>query len=44
MFQEVSKKNERITMLEREKASLIRELLQMRSGHSNRNGQEEAVF
>lgn len=43
-FQEVSKKNERITMLEREKASLIREVLQMRSGHANRNGQEEAVF
>lgn len=41
-FQEVGKKSERITILEREKASLIRELLQTRN--QNRNSQEEAVF
>ncbi|XP_019870520.1 suppressor APC domain-containing protein 2 [Aethina tumida] len=39
LTEEVSKKSERISALEREKASLI-QVLQMR----NRNGQEEAVF
>ncbi|KAF5294121.1 hypothetical protein FQA39_LY13492 [Lamprigera yunnana] len=42
LTEEVGKKSERITVLEREKASLIRELLQMRG--PNRNNQEEAVF
>lgn len=42
LTEEVGKKSERITMLEREKASLIRELLQNRA--TNRPGQEEAVF
>ncbi|CAH0547903.1 unnamed protein product [Brassicogethes aeneus] len=41
LTEEVSKKSERISALEHEKASLI-QVLQMRS--SNRNGQEEAVF
>ncbi|KAB0796997.1 hypothetical protein PPYR_11058 [Photinus pyralis] len=41
LTEEVGKKSERITVLEREKTSLIRELLQMRG---NRNNQEEAVF
>lgn len=44
----MSKKSERITLLEREKAALIRELLQMRAQpRSNTNTQiqqEEAVF
>ncbi|GJQ87967.1 hypothetical protein Trydic_g12897 [Trypoxylus dichotomus] len=41
LTEEVSKKSERIAVLEREKTSLIRELIQMK----NRNtGQEEAVF
>ncbi|KAI4470679.1 hypothetical protein MML48_1g16488 [Holotrichia oblita] len=41
LTEEVSKKSERIAVLEREKANLIRELIQMK----NRNtGQEEAVF
>ncbi|XP_018569784.1 suppressor APC domain-containing protein 2 [Anoplophora glabripennis] len=44
LTEEVSKKSERISALEREKASLI-QVLQMRSAPSNgRNGQEEAVF
>jgi len=38
LLQEVSKKSERITALEREKASLIRELFQTRS--QNRRGSE----
>lgn len=42
LTEEVGKKSERITILEREKASLIRELLQTRN--QNRNSQEEAVF
>ncbi|XP_017773425.1 PREDICTED: suppressor APC domain-containing protein 2 [Nicrophorus vespilloides] len=42
LTEEVSKKSERISILEREKASLIRELLQTRV--PNRNSQEEAVF
>ncbi|XP_044733056.1 suppressor APC domain-containing protein 2 isoform X2 [Chrysoperla carnea] len=48
LTEEVSKKSERITLLEREKAALIRELLQMRAQpRSNTNTQiqqEEAVF
>ncbi|KAJ8978527.1 hypothetical protein NQ317_000899 [Molorchus minor] len=44
IFQEVSKKSERISALEQEKASLI-QVLQTRSAPPNRsNGQEEAVF
>ncbi|EFA12609.1 Suppressor APC domain-containing protein 2-like Protein [Tribolium castaneum] len=42
LTEEVSKKSERISLLEREKANLI-QMLQMRSA-PNRNGQEEAVF
>ncbi|XP_068918198.1 suppressor APC domain-containing protein 2 [Tenebrio molitor] len=42
LTEEVSKKSERISALEREKASLI-QVLQMRSA-PNRNSQEEAVF
>ncbi|KAJ8965890.1 hypothetical protein NQ317_014285 [Molorchus minor] len=44
LTEEVSKKSERISALEQEKASLI-QVLQMRSAPPNRsNGQEEAVF
>lgn len=42
LTEEVGKKTERISILEREKQSLIRELLQNRV--PNRNSQEEAVF
>lgn len=42
LTEEVGKKTERISILEREKQSLIRELLQTRV--PNRNSQEEAVF
>ncbi|XP_044762036.1 suppressor APC domain-containing protein 2 [Coccinella septempunctata] len=43
LTEEVSKKSERISALEHEKASLI-QVLQMRSPSSRSNGQEEAVF
>ena len=42
--QEVRKKSERIAVLEHDKASLIRELIQMRSQNNRNSGQEEAVF
>ncbi|XP_063910839.1 suppressor APC domain-containing protein 2 [Zophobas morio] len=43
LTEEVSKKSERISALEREKANLI-QILQMRSASNRNNGQEEAVF
>ncbi|KAL3276225.1 hypothetical protein HHI36_020941 [Cryptolaemus montrouzieri] len=43
LTEEVSKKSERISALEHEKASLI-QVLQMRSPSGRSNGQEEAVF
>ncbi|XP_018335953.1 suppressor APC domain-containing protein 2 [Agrilus planipennis] len=42
LTEEVNKKSDRISVLEREKAGLIRELLQIRA--NQRSGQEEAVF
>jgi hypothetical protein len=45
LLQEVSKKSERITALEREKASLIRELFQTRSQNRRANDpQDDTAF
>jgi len=44
LTEEVSKKSERISILEREKASLIRELLQIRAGNLQIRTEEGAVF
>lgn len=45
LFQEVSKKSERITALEREKAALIRELFQSRAqNRRNDIGQDNIGF